>query len=169
MNITSNNINGILDLRNYCKLENILCSANKLTNIKLCNNIKINTLCCSSNNIKNFILKAGYIDTINCTSCNITEAIIDFRFRNLNISYNPLTKITFKQHTKLLNIKIDQETLRIISPFSFTICIINKFQDTEFNNSILRHSAAYCIQKLWYSYKLKIEGLWKRKQIVIYI
>jgi len=177
LNITGNKISGTLDLSCYDKLDHLLCSANKINNLILGRPI-MDILCCSSNKLKYFIINAIYINTVICTSNNITEAIIHFGFHNLNLTYNPLNKITFlfdkyKLHQKKSNndklnfilssqIEIDPKHLRIVSPYCIAEYLNNIYSPT---NTIVIHSAAYAIQKLWYSYKLKIINKITKKKI----
>jgi len=170
LNITCNEINGILDLRCYEKLHNLLCSGNKITELKLNNCNTVNTLCCSSNKFNYLILQSHYINTINCTSNNITEAIIHFNFKNMNITYNPLYKISFKQDVG--NIHLDLNYLKIISPFVIAKYLIKyKFIcSIEEISIILTNSAAFCIQKLWYAFKLKnTKKIELTDELIIYI
>jgi len=177
INISSNNFKGILDMRKCKQLKSLICTNNKITNIKL--DSRLTTLCCSSNMIKYFIIKTNFINVLNSTSNKTEEAIIHFNFKKINLINNSIKKITFKNKiivqriNDMYDIDIDYKTLKIVSPFY----VVNKNikhnkKYKEFNDflRILENSASYSIQKLWRRYKLyKIINKNKVKNIIINI
>ena len=154
LNISSNNIQGVLNVSSLHNLTVLNCTSNHITFIKF--NKQLETLYASGNNIPTLIINAAYLNSANLCSCGIKRLIIrSKKFNSIVLRDNPIKFISIDPITKFNTIECNFNNLYIMSSFKHMINTV-PFN----NNNFLRihlNSAAYCIQKFFKHIKLMNE------------
>lgn len=110
INISSNKLKGVIDLRKFNCLQELICTSNKINHLLLPNSIY--NLYCSGNLIPELVLSGVSKQNVYCCSCMTMEIILNTEVKNLVYHDNINIKI-IKNYNNNSQISINPTTFMV--------------------------------------------------------